>query len=280
MTRNVFLLWAALHSLPSFATVDSPVVQGLAGATRTGVPREGIFSNPASVASITSTYGFYHYEIPRIDDYNAGGRAWSAGLYDGGDRTWKGGFGISRVSQARIFRGQQGYVDRREVRFSTGHEIYNNIVGGVAGRLVKNYSPVGDNSFFEGDVGFLFPVFADIHGGATVENIADKEDELPRTIGVGASYPLTAGITLIADGYRLMSGTREGERGWSLATEIQLAGDFTARGGLFEEGYRALKGWAAGVSWSGPRMSLDYALKTAGKGPKERSHILGVSVVL
>ncbi|MGZ6423316.1 MAG: hypothetical protein ACXWSR_20470 [Bdellovibrionota bacterium] len=255
-------------------------MQGLAGATRAGVTREALFSNPASVANIENTFGFFHYEMPKIPDYNAGGRSFNAGLYDGGDKTWKGGFGYSRIAKARIINNHQGYIDRREFRFSSGHEIYSGVTGGIAGRYIKNYNDSDSGSFLEADAGVLFPLFNDLHGGLTFENILNREDETPQTIGAGAAYSFGYGIQVIADGYRLMSGTKNGERGWSLAGELGLTGDVLARAGIFEEAYRGLKGWSLGASWIGPRIQLDYALKTAGKGPKEKSHIFGLTMSL
>lgn len=177
MTRNAFLLWIALSSTPSFATVDSPVVQGLGGATRAGVVRESLFANPAGVAAIKDTYAFYHIELPSIPDYNAGGRSWNVGVYDGGDKTLKGGFGYSRVAKARIFQGGQGYIDRREFRFASAYSVYNGIVGGLATRMVKLYTPNGGgdgNTFLDGDLGAMFPMFTDMVGGITLENALDK----------------------------------------------------------------------------------------------------------
>jgi hypothetical protein len=99
-------------------------------------------------------------------------------------------------------------------------------------------------------------------------------------MGVGANYSFGYGFILYADGYRLMSGTKTGERGWSLAAELGLSGSFFARAGMFEEAYRGNKGWSVGISWLGPRASVDYAMKIAGKGPLERSHIFGLTLAL
>jgi hypothetical protein len=279
MTRNALLVFGLLYALPSFATVDSPVVQGLAGAERAGVPREALFSNPASVAAITTTYGFYHFEIPSIPDFNAGGRAWSAGIYDGGDQHWKGGFGYSRVAKARIFNGRQGYIDRREIRFASGHAIYGGVTGGLATRYIKNYNDSSDpGSFLEGDLGLEFPLFSDMRGGITFENVLNREDDSPQTLGAGAAYALGMGFNIIGDAYRLMSGTKSGNKGYALAGEAGLVGDITVRAGILQEAYRMLHGWSVGATWMGPRMSLDYAFKMLGAGPKERAHVLGLTL--
>lgn len=265
----------------AFATVESPVVQSLGGAGRAGLPREALFSNPASVALMSSSFGFLHYSLPKIEDFNAGGRAFSAGIYDGGNKQWKGGFSYSRSSKAVVTRNKtQGYEDRSEFRFATGHAISGNIIGGLQTRYSKKHSGPESSRFLEVGAGLLFPLFSDLRGGLTWENILGREDHLPSTIGAGASYALGHGILLFADGYRLMGGTREGERGWALGAEVMMAAGFAGRAGLFEEGYRAFKGWSIGASWIGPRASFDWVMKTAGNGPKEREHILGMTLSL
>jgi hypothetical protein len=256
------------------------VVQGLGGATRAGVTREVVFSNPASAAYLSANSAFYNYEIPSLPDYNAGGRAWNVGLVDGADPLWKGALDYSRTSKARIFDGQQGYVDRSEIRAALGHELYGPVAAGINGRMIKNYNDPGSPSFFEGDVGLMAPLFGDLRGGVTFENVMNREDEYPQTVGAGLNYNLGYGFSVIADGSRLLSGSRSGARGWSLAGEAGLAGDFTLRGGLFQEAYRGLKGWALGLSWLGPRASFDYAYKVVGSGPRERAHVLGLTLAM
>jgi hypothetical protein len=255
-------------------------VQGLAGASRAGVAREAVFSNPASVSYVSDTFGFFHYQIPKIPDFNAGGRGFNVGVYDGGNQTWKGGLAYTRTSKAVLVKNQQGYVDRSDFRFATGHKLFGSVDGGLATRWVNSSNSSTTSRFLEGDIGILFPLYTDLRGGLTYENILNKEDETPATIGAGANYSLGYGFQLIADGYRLMSGTRAGERGWSLAGEAGLTGDFFLRAGIFEEAYRALKGWSLGASWIGPKASFDYALKTTGKGPREKMHVMGMSIVL
>ncbi len=285
MTHNaflsgLFLITAIIYSPPSLATVESPVVQGLGGATRAGVPREAVFSNPASVVNVSHTFSFFHYQIPKIPDFNAGGRAFNVGMYDGGSNTWKGGFAYTRTSKATVVNKRQSYLDRSDFRFSTGHNLFGSIDGGFATRWTSTPEIQDGRRFFEFDLGILFPLFGDLRGGLTYENLLNKEDSSPATIGAGASYTLGYGINLLADGYRLMSGTKEGERGWALAVELSLAGNFLARAGIFEEAYTAVKGWSLGASWLGPRASFDYALKTRGQGPKEKIHVLGLTLAL
>lgn len=285
MTRNAFLfrflaVICFAYSAPSFATGDSPVVQGLAGASRAGVAREGLFSNPASMVALDSAFGFFHFLMPRIPNLNAGGRGLNVGIYDGGDPVWKGAIGYSRTAKTALTRSGQRYIDRNEFKMGTARKVYGSISGGINVRWIKDYNYADTSRFFEGDVGVLFPLFGDLRGGLTYENVLNQEDETPATVGAGLSYALGYGFQLLADGYRLMSGTREGERGWSLAIEVPLAGDFRARAGKTEDAYTGIKGWSLGASWSGPRASFDYAFRTTGQKTVEKAHIAGITLSL
>jgi hypothetical protein len=85
---------------------------------------------------------------------------------------------------------------------------------------------------------------------------------------------------LYGDGTRIMKGALKGQRGWALGGELSFAGDFRLRAGRFQDGLRRRKGWSIGGSWVGPRASFDYAMRTSGSNPKERDHILGMTVAL
>lgn len=169
--RSLIPVIIILTGLPQqgFATVDSPVVQSLGGAGRAGIPREALFSNPAAVASVSSTYGFVHYSLPKIPDYNAGGRAFNLGIYDAGNETWKGGFSYSRSSKAVLSPSKgQSYEDRSEFRFATGHAITRDIVGGLSTRYSKKHSGPESSRFVEFGLGALFPIFNDLRGGVNL----------------------------------------------------------------------------------------------------------------
>jgi len=77
-----------------------------------------------------------------------------------------------------------------------------------------------------------------------------------------------------------MKGTMKGNRGWAVGAETALGDSFRLRTGRFQESVRRMKGWSVGLSWKGPRASFDYAMRTTGQGPKERDHILGMTVAL
>lgn len=283
MTRNVILLLAVIFFIPasSFATADSPVVQGLGGAGRAGVPTEALFTNPASVALLTQSGSYFIYQKPSIPEWNAGGRGYVIGAYDGQNQAAKGSFGYVRTSRARIDRlGNQGYEDRSEYRFALGTLVSGNIAGGLQARYVTRRIAGQAQKFFDGDLGTIFPIYAGLVGGLTYENALNKAGERPTSMGAGLTYGLGYGIQAYGDGYRFMKGQEKGQQGWAVGAEVAVAGDFKLRGGRFQDGYRRLKGWSAGISWAGPRASFDYAMRTTGGGPKERDHIFGMTVAL
>jgi hypothetical protein len=282
MTRNVILLLLGVF-LPasSFATADSPVVQGLGGGGRAGIPSEALFSNPAAVGLLSQSYSFLMYEKPKIPEWNAGGRAYSVGAYDGTNEAVRGAFGYLRTSRARVdAAGQQGYEDRSEYRLALGRPVWSSVVMGLQARYVTKRTGPEETSFFDGSVGAIFPVYAGFTGGLTYENFMNKEAERPPTVGAGLTYNLGYGLQAYGDGTRIMKGPSSGQRGWSLGAEFALAGDFRLRGGKFQDGYRRRKGWSVGISWAGPRASFDYAMRTSGADPKERDHIFGMTVAL
>jgi hypothetical protein len=281
MTRIAFAVGLALvvQTSDSFATAVSPVVQGLGGAGRAGVAKESTFTNPASAALLKDASFFLFYDKPHVSAFNSGGRGYAIGASDGGTSI-KGSFSYVSSSMARIGRdGQQVYEDRSEFRFASGFSLGGNVSGGIATRYVNRRNG-GDDShkFFQGDLGLLFPLFWGITGGLTYENVFNQEDERPPTLGAGLHYNIGGGLRAFADGTKIMNGTRKAATGWAVAGDLTLGTDYAVRVGRFQDAYRHFRGWSFGASWTGPRMTVDYALRLAGDNPKEQDHILGLTV--
>lgn len=281
MTRNVFILFAlaALHADLCFATADSALLQGLGGAGRAGIPKESLFSNPAAAAFLTDSSGFVNYVKPKIPDFNAGGRGYSVGIYDGEQGDWKGAFGYTRSSRAVLQNSRQAYEDRSDLRFILARQLGGSLVGGGQVRYVKTRAGANEEKFIQGDLGTIFQLSGDMRVGITYENILkQRPGEIPPTLGGGVQYALGFGIETFADGTRQMSGPRKGDKGWAAGAQAPLAAGFVARAGKFQEGVRRLKGWSLGLGWIGPRTTFDYSLRTAGTKNRERDHLFGMNV--
>jgi hypothetical protein len=281
MTQNAFLVFFLTNLfVPSvFATAETPVVQGLGGAGRAGIPSEANFSNPAVVAGLTQSAAFYFYQKPQIPDWNAGGRLFGFGAYDGGSTSVKGSFVYLRNSRARVLpNGTQGYEDRTEYRFAMATSM-GSIKIGIQPKYIIRQTGETNTKVFDGDLGAIFPIFTDIQGGITYENALKKVGEKAPTVGAGVVYAVGSGIQVYADGMRQMDGIQKGERGWAVGAESGLWGELRARAGRFQDVFKRKKGWAVGASWTGPRTSFDYSMRTTGDSPYERDHTLGMKIL-
>jgi hypothetical protein len=280
MTQTTLALALTFSALPAncFATAISPVVQGLGGAGRAGVAKESAFTNPASAALLKDASAFLFYNKPRVSAFNSGGRGYSVGASDGGTAI-KGSFAYVSSSMARIGRDrEQVYEDRSEFRFASGFSLGGNVAGGISTRYVNRRTDGEGRKFFQGDLGLLFPLFGGITGGLTYENVFNQEDDRPSTFGAGLQYIIGGGLRVFADGTKIMKGTRKASTGWAIAGDLTLGTNYAVRVGRFEDAYRNIKGWSFGAAWTGPRMTIDYALRLAGDNPKEQDHILGFTV--
>lgn len=283
MTSIVSALFLAFFSATSIAASDSPLIQGLSGAGRAGVPAEALFTNPASVAFLTQPSSYFFWGKPSVPEFSSGGRVYSMGAYDGGSPNMKGAMGYTSISRARIGGGgQQVYEDRSIVQFSAGRSITDAVSAGVAAKYIVKRNNGDSTKFFQGDAGIIFPLFKDLRFGLTYENFVNKEaiGEEPPAFAAGAQYGLGFGFQLLADGVRYLKGSAKGKNSWSLAAEYTLSSSFTVRGGRFQDRFRDIKGWSLGLSWSGPRASFDYAMRTTSDSPHEKDHVLGIRVLL
>ena len=83
-----------------------------------------------------------------------------------------------------------------------------------------------------------------------------------RFIG-GIQYVLTDKLTLIADGgVRYTKAVKE-ENLWRAAIQVNVFKDFFVRGGRFYDNVTDFRGWGWGASWIGPRLGLEFAMKTS-----------------
>ncbi|NUM88512.1 MAG: hypothetical protein HUU37_04835 [Bdellovibrionales bacterium] len=256
----------------------TPQRAGMGGAGRGGQAREGIATNPATVAAVAGNLLAIHYGKPGLQDRAGGGRMWGMSVYDGQSTAVKAGVGSFRESRAADFRGQQIYVDRSEARLALARPISGSVVGGVAGRYVTVRDADGERKFADGDVGILTPLFADIMLGLTWENVGGHQGEDPPMVGGGLAWTLSEGVSVRADGGRYLEGDRKGQTQWQAGAEASMMGGLVGRLGLFSEPHRDRKGKSFGAGWVGPRASFDWAMVLTTRGIREKTQILGMTV--
>ncbi len=266
-----------LTTTQSFANV--PQIVGLGGGGTAGVPKDALFSNPAAVVGLTKNRAFFSYSQSKIRDLGAGGRIWATGVYDGSSKAAKGGITYIRESRRRLVAGSSPYLDSQTVRGVLGKRMF----GGIMMGLTVNYKMKKQNedteNVFVGDAGLIYPVSKGFPAGLKVENVTDKEGERPRTVTLGTKYRVSGPLTVVADFGRTVSEFTEVKNLWSLAAEVTLFKELILRGSLFKDSIDSIRGKSVGASWNGPRTSFEYALRITNGAPRERDHVLGVSLM-
>lgn len=273
-----FLLLLTVFIFPGAVLANVPQIVGLGGGGTAGVPKDALFSNPAGVVGLKSHRAFFSYSQSKIRDLGAGGRIWATGVYDGKSRFAKGGLSYIRESRRRLSEGESPYLDSQTVRGIIGRPIVGNLFAGSTVNYKMKRENGKDINLFTADFGLIYPLFSDVPIGLKAENLGDTLGEGPRALTLGVQYDISGPIVLIADYGRTISQQMETKNNWSLATEVSLFKELVIRGALFKSGVDALRGFAVGASWNGPRTAFEYAMRVTRGAPTERDHVLGLSL--
>jgi hypothetical protein len=89
------------------------------------------------------------------------------------------------------------------------------------------------------------------------------------TTTLGAQFTLIMNLTLTTD-YSINNRLRANEK-YSLkgSLQLQVAKDFYIRIGQFKDKMNDTKGHSYGISWSGPKLTIDYAQKTTNRDEED-----------
>src|SRR3989344_8169538 len=110
MGSRIILAIALSSLIHSEARAFSPQVEALGGAGRSGLAKEGMFSNPASVALLKTNVLFVIHTQTKLPDLGAGGKAQAAGIYDGSSEIGHGGLAYIRESRRLEVGDSSTYV--------------------------------------------------------------------------------------------------------------------------------------------------------------------------
>ena len=90
--------------------------------------------------------------------------------------------------------------------------------------------------------------------------LSNKEDTL---LAFGAQYMLTQNFTIMGDAGANYKKEAEENSYYAAAVQAQFFKSFFLRVGLYEDKRIGLAGNSWGLSWVGPRLSLDYAFQSS-----------------
>lgn len=127
---------------------------------------------------------------------------------------------------------------------------------------MDEYSDNTEKNYHQGILGFTH-IYSDqlIIGGTIVDPfLANKEDA--RTT-LGFQYSLTENLFLMLDGGSNFNDDPEENTFFRSALQINFLKGLYLRAGQYHDKINNLKGKSWGISWIGPRLSLEYAYKTS-----------------
>lgn len=279
--RKFFLLVLGLIILPANSWAVAPRKLGFAGAGRSGILQEALETNPAALAYLDKSLGFGYIGMPRIKDWQAGGRQLHVGVYDGENQYLRAGFSFEKDSRAILLaNGARGYRDRTTFKFGGGAHATSFMDLGATVKYVRWRDGGPEQKYMDGDIGALLKVFKGTQLGLTYENLGYRADELPPTLGAGIRYDILGPTAVLVDGAYALKGDLKDKKQWSYGMELGLSDELIGRGGIFQDSINGLRGYAAGFSWQGPRTSFDYGLRISRHAPVQREHVLGMTVQL
>ncbi len=90
---------------------------------------------------------------------------------------------------------------------------------------------------------------------------------------VGAQYSITEKFFLITDAGGDPTVDFVDKRLWRAALQYNLFADFFVRAGKFEDKALNFEGTSWGVSWTGPKLGADFAMKNSRQIKKEKSYL-------
>ena len=273
---------ACIYGLFLFGSASwamTPQVEGLGGAGRGGLPKEALFSNPAAVSMLRQNTAFLAYTQTKLRDLKAGGKVQIAGIYDGSSDLAHGGIAYIRESRRVSLGSGTTYADSTKIRTVIGRELFSGLQMGIKTNYTIQRTSGVTTKYFYGDAGFLYPLFAELPLGLTVENVMDKAEERPRTIYAGLRYDIDGPLDLYGDIGKSVSSRKSQGTPWAIGLEVKFFDELFFRGGLFRDAAIGARGWAAGLSWLSPRTAFEYALRRSTSIPRQTDHNLGVSVI-
>lgn len=279
MRGRIFVAIALTATLCGKAEAFSPQTEGLGGAGRSGIGKEALFTNPASVALLRSNMVFASYTQTKLKTRNAGGMVQAAGVYDGVSSYGHGGLAYIHEGRRISFGSGTDYNDQTSIRAVFGRPIYEKLLGGVKTTYTVREENGQRVKYFHGDIGFIYPLSPTLPVGLTVENVMDKQEERPRTIFLAMQYDILGPLKTYGDFGRVVSKVKSARNMWAFGVELSVFEELLLRGGLYQDSFLDTRGWAVGASWNSPRTAFEYALRMTRYEPRQRDHVFGISIL-
>ena len=256
------------------ADFHSPRTAALGGAGHAGpLLNDALYLNPSFIA-LLPTYSFSWNFAKFVSSENFYGRNLNASIQDG---------------RTRLFQAGVGYTIREEGRFlhiGASRKIISRWGVGISWKLFfatdGNLQNFNDGTFSSS----IIPIDW-VQVSIIVENLlqgdAAQLNRNHREIILGTKFYVFDVVLLYLDPHYTPSITN-GKFGWEVGAEFTMFKDIFLRVGAFKNAmvpHMAVRGrgFASGIGWVGPRLSIDYGLKRTLEAdlnlPSNTTHTVG-----
>lgn len=230
---------------------------------------ESALLNPAPLAFFADSFASYQKTSTKLENKNAE-RSADGRNFPKANR----GEGYFIFDNTGNIKGGFTYVDQRENGFGreratvTGATMLSESVS--AGITIQHnedsrpswYSNKRHNTSNSLVVGVTWIALESLSFGAVMEDAGKAlRDESRATAGV--QYTLTTDLIIILDAGGDPRGDFAKRHLWRAAAQYRLFDDFFARVGQYKDNTINEKGIGWGVSWAGPKLGVDFAMKRA-----------------
>lgn len=268
-TSTLLLIFIYIISLNSFARVHQYETTRLKSTGGAGVASmlldESAVLNPAPIAFFKSSALYLQKSNFEYTDqvYSSGKRNYTNNdeqesiIISDAKGSLKGSFG---------FQNQyEGGEQRKRYSSAMAGPIGPKSSMGFSYHYTRDYNRVDTINLEEEDyhqinAGVYHAISPEFSIGAVVNDILSEKEEDHRVI-LGMQYTLKGFITIMADAgsdYRKELSERFL---YKTALQMKFYSDFHVRAGAFRDSFLKEKGNGAGVSWTGPKLMVDLALK-------------------
>lgn len=228
---------------------------------------EGLYLNPAMFAFFSNSSFYFQNKDSSLDPVNATRstqfgnskppKGFSAAINDGSNSS-KGGFSYTDQEESG--------TKRKKYSFGFGNTIDGNSSLGVSYSYVQDEFMEGNselhNKLHVGSIGYM-NILSPQLSLAIVWNDPAWADRLNSKTVVGVHYAPFERLNFLLDFGQDIKRSLNKTLYYAIATEIEFYTDLYARFGMFQDKVFNLEGQGMGIGWVGPRLGLEFAMKTS-----------------
>lgn len=277
LTSLIFLSFTALAQVRPYQTARLKSTGGTGVASL--LVTESAVLNPAGLAFFSDSFASYQRSGTSLNDKNAErvadgrgfarvNRAESYFIFDNSSSI-KGGFSYQQV--------RENAWSRDRISGVMAMMLTESLAAGVIVNHTKDNRPnwFSDHRHKTSNpvvLGLTWLPVDDLTIGAIYEDVSNALRNESRAVA-GVQYTVTQDLVLMADGGGDPRADFSERHLWRVAGQYRLFSDFYARVGKYQDKTINEEGFGWGVSWTGPKLGADLAMKRGTQIDREKGYI-------